>query len=64
MVVGIEVEREVSFGVEVALVAQRIEHQLAELGVGGSSPLERAILAVSLLGHLFDPLVWHIPFVY
>ena len=27
-----------------ALVAQRIEHQLAELGVGGSNPLERATL--------------------
>ena len=26
-----------------ALVAQWIEHQLAELGVGGSNPLERAI---------------------
>lgn len=42
MVVGIEGEREVSLEVEVALVAQRIEHQLAELGVGGSNPLERA----------------------
>gem|GEM_PF-6633931 len=30
-----------------ALVAQWIEHQLAELGVGGSSPLERAIFQVS-----------------
>lgn len=29
-----------------ALVAQWIEHQLAELGVGGSSPLERAIFSV------------------
>ena len=29
-----------------ALVAQWIEHQLAELGVGGSSPLERANLSL------------------
>ncbi len=33
-----------------ALVAQWIEHQLAELGVGGSSPLERAKTGFRLPG--------------
>lgn len=31
-----------------ALVAQWIEHQLAELGVGGSSPLERATSSLTI----------------